>query len=194
LRGGPLPLTQALELGADLAVVVGQLHAAGIVHCDIKPSNIGFSQTGVVKLVDFGVAHMLRSAASVVTSAPTETGDAATGLSALVTGHRLFGTPAYMSPEAALGAPPSPGWDLWSLSAVLFESFAGSRPFDVGSAADLVLQVSRRSGRAIRELRPDCPEEVASFFEAALSADPARRPRDAADLKRRLSALQLSLT
>ena len=68
LREGPMAVGEALEIGIGLAGVIGQLHASGIIHCDIKPSNIGFSQTGVMKLLDFGLAHLFREAGQVLTT------------------------------------------------------------------------------------------------------------------------------
>jgi hypothetical protein len=190
LRGGPMCVREVLELGRSLAGVIGQLHASDIVHCDIKPSNIGFSQASVMKLLDFGIAHLLRDAATGLSTIPDRTGE----LSTIVTKRGIIGTPAYMSPEAARGAGPAPSFDLWSLSVVLFEAIAGRRPFLGQDANEVIINVSRGEMTDLLALRSDCPVQVARFFDRALAHDPERRPRNAADLQAQLSTLQLTIT
>ena len=112
----PAPL-ETIDLGLTLAGVLQYLHAGGVVHCDIKPSNIGFTQDGVVKVLDFGLARVSRDlrAASATTMGADGTADASVD-----TGGGVFGTPPYMSPEAARGEPAAPSFDLWALAVVLY--------------------------------------------------------------------------
>jgi serine/threonine-protein kinase len=190
LRDGPLPIAEALELGATLADVLGRLHDSCIIHCDIKASNIGFSQSGVVKLLDFGIAHLLRDADEVLTTTVAEPLDDPVEVSSVPPKRGITGTPAYMSPEAARGAAPAPGFDVWSLSVVLFEAIAARRPFDGRTAAEVFLQVATGEKPDLTSLRSDCPPEVAQFFDRALAADASRRPADADDLRTQLLGLR----
>jgi hypothetical protein len=194
LRSGPLPVTEALDFVATLAGVVAQLHAAGIIHCDIKSSNIGFSQTDVIKLLDFGIAYLLRDVGDAVTETISDLGEIPSELSVIVTNRGIIGTPAYMSPEAVQGAAPSPIFDLWSLSVVLFEAIAGKRPFAGRTADEVLLQITRGAKADVTTLRSDCPEQVARFFDRALALDQRLRPRTAADLRSQLLALQQAAT
>ena len=118
LHHGPLPLPEVLDLGLALTDVLAHVHREDMVHCDIKPSNIGFTATGTLKLLDFGLARMLADAA-----APTE-GSRDEWVAALASTHtpsalsrshahagRFVGTPLYMAPEAIEGRAPSPLFD-----------------------------------------------------------------------------------
>ena len=172
----PAPL-ETIELGLTLAGVLRYLHAGGVVHCDIKPSNIGFTQDGVVKVLDFGLARVTRDlrAASATTSGYSgRTADASVD-----TGGGVFGTPPYMSPEAARGEPAAPSFDLWALAVVLYESLSGRRPFRGSDAWEILQRVSTSPAPDIREAWPEAPADVAAFFDAALAQDLDRRPPDA---------------
>ena len=109
LEKGPLDGRDAFRLGRDLLDVLDSIHRAGVVHRDIKPSNI-FLVDGRALLADFGIARV---------EEPTDDTLTAEG--------RGPGTPAYMSPEQAKGAPASPQSDLYSLGMVLYEALSGNR-------------------------------------------------------------------
>lgn len=193
LRRGPLAIEATLEIGVALAQVLGQLHAAGIVHCDLKPSNIGFGAGGTVKLVDFGLVYLLRDSARVLATTVTTSSDGPADLALIVTRRGLIGTPAYMSPEATLASTPAPSFDLWSLSIVLFECIAGTRPFHGETADELFYRVNSGERPSLEALRPDCGGELARFFDRALAVERDRRPRSAAELEEQLLALRSSL-
>ncbi|MBP6771919.1 MAG: serine/threonine protein kinase [Gemmatimonadaceae bacterium] len=117
---GPLPESEALGLGAELAEALAVLHGKHVLHGDIKPSNVGFTADDRPKLLDFGLAQLL----SDEPARPTA------------------GTPSYMSPEALAGAPYSEMFDLWSLVVLLHEAITGTLPLrgdgDEAAAAALV--------------------------------------------------------
>jgi hypothetical protein len=161
-----------LEWGVTLSDFLVYLHAHGIVHCDIKPSNIGFTDDGILKVLDFGLARLLRDVAlssheSTITHAGVGTGSTDAGLNA-----GPFGTPHFMSPEAIIGDRPRPSRDLWALAVLLFDAISGRPPFE---GADMMALHTRGSSDNpfpdIRTLRPDVPAAMAAFFEAALARD-----------------------
>lgn len=171
LQGGPLPLREAAELGLVLADVLERLHGDGIVHCDVKPTNIGFTREGVGKLFDFGLARHTVPAASPDSGGTGMPGDGHEG---------LVGTPGYMSPEAIRGFRPEPGFDWWSLAVVLFEAFSGRRPFDGADTSDVLRAILLRPAPDPRVFRSGLPSQLTDVFRAAF--DPAR-PRRLADAR-----------
>src|ERR1051325_516882 len=108
-RTRPLPLGEALSIGADLLRALAYAHAKGIIHRDIKPANILLTSEGQAKIADFGIARRLESSL--------------TGINLLV------GTPNYMSPEQVRSAPVTTRSDLFSAGVVLYEMLTGSKPF-----------------------------------------------------------------
>jgi hypothetical protein len=178
LYSGRLEVSEAIDLGIILADLLEQLHRYDLIHCDIKPSNIGYTAEGIVKLFDFGLAQRV------------ETGDGAASASESGT---FVGTPFYMSPEAIRGERPSPAFDLWAMSVVLYEAMAGRRPFDGATTSDVLAAILRGGPQSVSELAPDLPAAVSNFFDATLSRDRARRPGSAGELGRALSELRRSL-
>jgi serine/threonine protein kinase len=191
LEAGPLSVAAALDLAITLCAVLADLHVSGIIHCDLKPSNIGFSQNGTAKLLDFGLAFLLRDASGLTRTTaidgPAEPGDAE---SVIITHRGIVGTPPYMCPEAIRGLQPVPGFDLWSLAVVCFEAIAGRRPFLGGNSFEVFQAVASGQVPDLRALQPACPEPVARFFPRALASDPAARPPDADAFRLELSTLR----
>ncbi len=136
LQAGPLSLADARDVGMALADVLCHIHGEDMVHCDIKPSNIGFTATGTLKLLDFGLARMLADGVvSTVDLGRASLADSAIlhSPSDLSRSHalrgRFMGTPLYTAPEAIEGRSPTPLFDLWGAGVVLYESVAGHHPF-----------------------------------------------------------------
>lgn len=173
LAHGPLPIREALRLGALLADVLDRLHGAGVLHRDLKPSNIGFTADGEPRLLDFGLAAMLDA-----TAAETET---------------IAGTPLYLAPEALAGAAPRPSFDLWSLHVVIYEAIAGQHPLRGRAVPEVIREVPRTPLPDLRTLRPDCPPAVAAHLAEALALEPGRRPADAAAARTALRDLDAAL-
>jgi hypothetical protein len=193
LRNGRVAYPRALEIGIALARGIEHLHRAGVLHCDIKPSNIGFTRDDVPKLLDFGLATILRE--RLASGNTTTRSGSAMGRFAAVTpigdpGVLHFGgTPRYMSPEAMAGHPPQQASDVWSLSVVLFEMIAGRPPFDGASLAAIAESILG-APPDIRVHCPACPPSIADFFTRALSNRTSERPATAVDLGRELSLLR----
>ena len=151
-RDGALPPEQAAPMLRQAADALAAAHAAGIVHRDVKPSNILVTPDGQVKLSDFGIARAEADASL------TQTG--------LVTG-----SPAYLSPEVASGQQATPASDVWSLGATLFHALAGRAPYEVG---DNVLGAMYR---IVHEDPPRLPDAgwLAPLLEATMTVEPDRR-------------------
>jgi serine/threonine protein kinase len=183
----PWPVDQTLRLGIELADALDAIHRRGLLHRDVKPSNIGFDGESHPKLLDFGLARLIEPGAA---SAP-EAGD-----------HWIphapehntrswgpAGTPIYLSPEVLAGNPPGPQQDLWGLTLVLFELIAGVHPFRGQDLQRTLGNVRLVRLEDLRHWAPACPEPVAVFFARALHRDPKQRPASAAALQIDLGAL-----
>ena len=161
---GALALRPGLQIAKQLCRGLAAVHDAGIVHRDVKPQNIMVLPSGVVKLMDFGIAR-------------TEHGpDLASDAGFLV------GTPSYMSPEQAQGAPVDARSDLYSVGAVLFEMFTGATPFAAPDAMKVIQMHVASAPPSPSALRPDLPEALERLILACLSKQPVRRPASAQDL------------
>jgi hypothetical protein len=190
LASGPMPVAEALELGATLAGALDYLHETGLIHRDIKPSNIGFTAARVTKLLDFGLARLSEQVdndPSAVTTTLTAPSESVTQWSAE---GGFVGTPLYMSPEALRGEMPHPSFDLWSLSIVLYETLTCARPFTGKDAAHMLLSVSTGAPAPPSALGVRCPPQVDAYFANALHLDATRRPADAASMRSELVRLR----
>jgi serine/threonine protein kinase len=164
LRTAPMAGPAAAALGHHVADALSYVHAQGIVHRDVKPANLLFTASGVVKLGDFGIA--------ITHDGPRHT---STG--------QLTGTAAYLSPEQVLGHPVGPPSDVYSLGLVLLEALTGHREYD-GPPVEAAL--------ARLSTRPALPDSLPPGWPAVLddmtATDPEDRPT-AAEVSLRLSAL-----
>lgn len=199
IRRGPVPYADAIDLGIVLADVLERVHASGVLHRDVKPSNIGYTSDRRPKLLDFGLALLDGSTDSPATAEPLSERATEALLRSddpadtVTVDERLVGTPLYLAPEALAGSVPQPSFDLWGLALVLYEAVAGHHPFaaeDVG----IVLAAAERAGVPdIRDYRPSCPFGLASFLRDALSPDITRRPESAGAMRRQLHRLRTSI-
>ncbi len=164
-ESGGLPLGAARSIIGQVAAALDTAHSEGIVHRDVKPSNILITNRGVAKLADFGIAR--------------QTGDTAITQTGMV-----IGTPSYLAPEVVRGAPPSPASDIWSLGATLFAAIEGIPPFDEQSQDPLAVLV-----RIVSEPAPPAVHAGAlqGLLARMLEQQPTRRPA-AADVVRALTA------
>jgi serine/threonine-protein kinase len=150
LKAGPLPASEIVPLGIQIARALAAAHAADIVHRDVKPANILAAGAGTWKLADFGVAHVPSS-------------------SLTITG-QFVGSPAYAPPEALVKGVVAPAGDVYGLGATLYEAAAGRWP-RVEAKAALLAPVP-----PLHELAPQLPFGVAAAIDRAVAFEAAQRP------------------
>lgn len=184
IKKGPLPVHEVLALGATLAGALEALHAHGILHRDIKPTNIGFAQDGQPKLLDFGVAQMLDD---VEHGSPVDSQFARPDLTDTGT---LLGTPLYLPPEAMEGAAPDRERDVWALGVAIYEAIAGRHPLRETRELSRAL---RNGFQDVRDLRPDCPADVASLLGQVLAPARQKRLAEASRFREAMAALSLTI-
>jgi serine/threonine protein kinase len=169
IHAGPLAIEQAIDIAAQVASGLNAAHEKGVVHRDIKPTNLIVTGEGVVKIVDFGVAQV-----------SSETSVTGVGMT--------VGTVAYMSPEQAQGEAVDGRSDIWSLGVVLFEMLTGRLPFPGEKPAPMLSSILHRAPDPIARLRPEASAELQQVLAIALQKRPAERFSTAAAFALRLRA------
>jgi eukaryotic-like serine/threonine-protein kinase len=167
---GALPGPEVARLGLEVLTALEAAHEAGVLHRDVKPSNVLVGDDGRIALTDFGIAT--------VDSDPSDT-----------TSGVIVGSPSYVSPERAQGVAPSPSSDLWSLGATLWTAAEGRAPYQ-GATAFLVL-----SSVANEDPPPcaHCDDELRSLLTAMMSRSPDDRPPPA-EIRARLKRIAVAPT
>jgi hypothetical protein len=165
---GKLQPREVCELGVALCEALAAVHAAGVVHQDIKLQNLMQRRSGELVLMDFGAGRRR--------SAP------------LATERSLSGTPRYIAPELLQGATASPQSDLWSVGVVLFRLVSGVFPVDGQSVEEIfdALRAGRR--RSLADAAPNVAPRLAAAIERALDFDPSRRFASATEMAAALRA------
>jgi serine/threonine protein kinase len=168
---GQLGVSAALAIGTQLAAALTVAHEQGVVHRDVKPQNLLLDASGVLKVMDFGVARL------------------AEGKSTLTEVGLAVGTPAYMSPEQLLAEPLDARSDLYSVGVVLFECLTGSLPFEADSPVSLIARMLNEEARAPVDLNGDVPPALSSLVLSLLAKQPDDRVRSAEELGKRLAEI-----
>lgn len=177
---GPLPVSQVLRYGAQIADALDHAHRAGIIHRDLKPGNIMITPTGA-KLLDFGLARLAETPALVSTDRSTLTEPMP-----LTAEGGIVGTVQYMSPEQVEGKPLDHRTDMFSLGSVLYEMTAGRRPFHGGSPSQFMAAIVANDPPPLRTSRPEVPVELERIIRTALEKNPDDRWQSAQDVARQL--------
>ncbi|MEU7696021.1 serine/threonine-protein kinase [Microbispora hainanensis] len=170
---GSYGVAEACHLMSQAAAGLDAAHRAGVVHRDVKPANLHLTASGLLKVVDFGVAQVATEAARL-----TMVGT-------------VVGTAAYLAPEQIDGRGGGSACDLYALGCVCYELLCGHPPF-TGSAPELVYQHIHQAPVPPGRHRPDIPAELERLIMALLAKDPAARPADAEVARRILAAVALS--
>ena len=163
---GRYSVEEAIPLIVQACAGIGYAHRAGLVHCDIKPHNMIVSPDGRLKVTDFGIARALS------TILPDERADV------------VWGSPQYFSPEQAVGEPPSPASDVYSLGVVLYEVLTGALPFTAPTSEELARLHLEMAPIPPSEYVPDIPSALEQIVLKVLSKEPAARYRTADQLGR----------
>jgi tRNA A-37 threonylcarbamoyl transferase component Bud32 len=165
----PLPVSWAVAVTAQVATVLSYAHDVPVVHRDLKPGNILVARDGTVKVLDFGIAAILRTDVTKLT---------ATG--------SPIGTHQYMAPEQVRGARVTPRTDLYALGCVLHELLAGRTLFSGDSEWQLMMQHVNAAPTPLRQLRSDVPEDLEELVLHLLRKAPEARPADVQEVYERL--------
>ena len=179
LAAGALRLDEILAIGVQVADALAAAHDEGIIHRDIKPGNVFLTESGLVKLLDFGLAKHF----------PTNDGNAQ-ATDNLTAAGAVAGTLLYMSPEQLdVDAPVDYRCDLFALGALLYEMATGTRPFDNSLGDGLVSAIRFQPHVPLRQLSPECPAELERIIDRLLAKRPDDRYQSARTLRNDLEAL-----
>jgi serine/threonine protein kinase len=169
LESGPLGVSGALRIAANIADGLSEAHAKSITHRDIKPANIVIAPTDRVKIMDFGLARLGGGAQLTKTGA-------------------TLGTIAYMSPEQARGDPVDHRTDIWSLGVVLYEMLTGERPFRGDYDQAVIYSILNEEPEPLASIRSEVPAALDAILAVVLAKSPASRYQSAQELARDLRA------
>lgn len=185
----PFNTAWLLDVGTQIADALDAAHAKGIVHRDIKPANLFVTSYGQVKVLDFGLAKLLRPLASKVsvgaTGADTATLSTEAGL--------LVGTVGYMAPEQLEGEPVDPRTDLYALGLVMYEMATGRNPFLGQSATSTIANILKEEAPPLGRQNPVAPHELGRILQKCLRKRMDERYVSARDLALDLGSLRRSL-
>jgi serine/threonine-protein kinase len=172
--GGRLPVPVVVAMADQVLDVLAAAHAKGIVHRDVKPSNLFLTRDGRVKVLDFGIARL---------------NDTTAAMTATRTGQAL-GTPAFMAPEQALAKSRAidATSDLWSLGATLFNLLSGRYVHEAENAQELMVFAATRLATRVSDVAPEVPAAVAAVIDRALAFEKAERWIDAPAMRAALRA------
>lgn len=172
LTYGRLNLPDAVRITQRLASALDEAHSRGIIHRDLKPGNILFDNHGDAFLSDFGIVKLYENDTNVQT----------------MTGSVVLGTPAYMSPEQALGKPLDPRSDVYSLGAVLYEMLTGVPPYKGPTSISVAMKHVVEPVPNPREYRPDLSLDIVTVVEKALAKEADARYNSAGEMALALAA------
>ncbi len=168
-----LRIDDVVEIMFKCAKALHYAHSRGVIHRDVKPSNIMLTQDSDVRIIDFGIALVADSEISRIEG--------------------IAGSPSYMSPEQVQSLELTNRSDLYSLGAVMYELLTGTRPFRAGNLAKLLHQIVYATPPPIHTLRAEIPEELENVVATALLKDPERRCKSGLDFAAELTRVHQKL-
>jgi serine/threonine-protein kinase len=186
IERGRLPLNEILDIGIQIASALAAAHAAGIIHRDIKPDNVMVRRDHLTKVLDFGLAKLIDH----------EGGSDAPDMTQSIQSTRpgmVVGTPGFMSPEQARGAPVDARTDIWSLGVVLYSMVTGVAPFDGDTTSDLIAAILTVEPAPVSQHAPSVPAELERIVATALRKKADERYQSVKEMGLDLSALKQRL-
>jgi serine/threonine protein kinase/tetratricopeptide (TPR) repeat protein len=178
LINGPIPERETIGIGIQLASALEAAAEVGVVHCDLKPSNVMLSATGNVKVLDFGLAKLLKLDSEDTRSFSDALGE--------------IGTMPYTAPEQFRGEIVDFRTDIYSLGVLLYESSTGKRPFRGTNSANLISDILSKSPDAPSKIRPNISVGMDAIILRCLAKEPARRYQRASEVKVALEAIAIA--
>jgi serine/threonine-protein kinase len=170
-RAGRLEPARAVAIAKDIASGLASAHGQGIVHRDVKPSNVFLTPSDAAKIGDFGIVRLERPDATLTLTGQT------------------FGSPPYVAPEQATGGTVDARADLYSLGCVLFQMLVGRRPFSGDDPVSLVYQHVHTTPPRVDSLHPEVPAPLGDLVAGLMAKDPDDRPDSAEEVRRALESV-----
>ena len=171
LTRGPFPVAKAIEIAAQVADGLAQVHSQGIIHRDIKPANLMVTKNGIVKIVDFGVAKLAGGSKSIEVWSSV-------------------GTIAYMSPEQAQGGDIDHRTDIWSLGVVLYEMVTGKWPFTGAYNQVIIYSIVNQDPPPITAVDMSLPARLEGIVDKTLAKAAVDRYQSATEMLSDLKSLK----
>jgi len=172
----PLPIHRAVSIARQVLGALRVAHEAGVVHRDLKPDNIFVLPDETVKVLDFGIAHLLEAQRTLPGRDTERDLDPGSASPTLTRVDRVLGTPLYIAPELLTKQTPGPATDLYSLGVVLFEMIAGQPPFRSTDAEELCDMHLAMPPPALTSPFGPVPKDLARLVRAMLAKKPSQRP------------------
>jgi serine/threonine protein kinase len=167
IHRGPLPVERVVRIAREICQALAAAHKAGIIHRDMKPENVFLvdrdGAKDFVKVLDFGIAKTLEA----ITERQGR----------LTTPGMAMGTPEYMAPEQAAGAPADARADVFAVGAIMYEMLTGRPPHEGNTIMEVLSKKASEKPVAVETLRPDVPAELARLVVRCLSNSPDERPQ-----------------
>jgi predicted Ser/Thr protein kinase len=165
-RVGKLSPERVIDVARQIATGLGEAHAQGVIHRDLKPDNVIIARDGLIKLMDFGIARALES-----TGATTQV---------------LAGTPGYMAPEQSQGKVIDQRSDIYALGLIMYECLTGRQAFTGATPVEVALKQIKQRPAPLRKFLPSTPPHLEAITMRCLEKEPSRRFASAAELLRAL--------
>ena len=185
LRGGPLPLGEALRVAEEVAEALDAAHKRRVVHRDLKPANVMLTEDGHIKVMDFGLAAHLPHADSF---------DHMETVAVAATEDLVIGTPAYMAPEQIRGESADRRSDIFAFGILLYELVSGTNPFARANVGATFAAILGEPVAALHDRLPAVPPELDALVARLLAKEPAARHQSFGDVRAILRRLSVDLS